>query len=83
MRGSQSSATQVDDCWKTSKRGVILPQAMWEVQAIREEGKEKLSRGDEKLAGLIVWSGEIRSVFSQIGREQMRGSASILGSVLQ
>jgi hypothetical protein len=47
MRGSQSSATQVDDCWKTSKEGVILPQAMWEVQAIREKDEEKLSGGDE------------------------------------
>ena len=28
MRGSQSSATQVDDRRKTSKRAVILPQAM-------------------------------------------------------
>lgn len=48
MRGSQSSATQVDDRWKTSKEGVILPQAMWEVQAIREKDEEKLSGGDRK-----------------------------------
>ena len=46
MRGSQSSATQVDDCWKTSKGAVILPQAMWEVQAIRTVDEEKLSGGD-------------------------------------
>jgi hypothetical protein len=42
MRGSQSSVTQVDDRWKTSKGAVILPQAMWEVQAIHEEDQEKL-----------------------------------------
>ena len=42
MRGSQSSAKQVDDRRKTSKRAVILPQAMWEVQAIREWIKKNL-----------------------------------------
>jgi hypothetical protein len=47
MRGSQSSATQIDNRRKTSKRAVILPQAMWEVQAIREEDQEKVS---EKIA---------------------------------
>jgi hypothetical protein len=47
MRGSQSSATQVDDRRKTSKRAVILPQAMSEVQAIHEEDQEKFS---EKMA---------------------------------
>ena len=47
MRGSQSSAVKVDDRRKTSKRAVILPQAMWEVQAIREEDQEKFS---EKMA---------------------------------
>jgi hypothetical protein len=47
MRGSQSSAPQVDDRRKTSKRAVILPQAMWEVQAIRGEEQEKVS---EKMA---------------------------------
>ena len=41
MRGSQSSATQVDDGRKTSKRAVILPQAMWGVQAIREVDQGK------------------------------------------
>jgi len=46
MRGSQSSVTQVDDRWKTSKGAVILPQAMWEVQAIRAVGEEKLSEED-------------------------------------
>jgi hypothetical protein len=46
MRGFQSSATQVDDRWKTSKGAVILPQAMWEVQAIRAVEEEKLSEGD-------------------------------------
>jgi PHD/YefM family antitoxin component YafN of YafNO toxin-antitoxin module len=48
MRGSQSSATQVDDRRKTSKRAVILPQAMWELQAIREMDQEKLSGEDGK-----------------------------------
>ena len=48
MQGSQSSATQVDDRRKTSKREVILPQAMWEVQAIREVGQEKLMAEDGK-----------------------------------
>ena len=48
MRGSQSSATQVDDHRKTSQRAVILPQAMWEVQAIREVDQEKLSEEDGK-----------------------------------
>ena len=48
MRGSQSSATQVDDHRKTCKRAVILPQAMWEVQAIREEDQEKLEGEDGK-----------------------------------
>ena len=43
MRGSQSSATQIEDRRKTSKRAVILPQAMWELQAIREMDQEKLS----------------------------------------
>jgi hypothetical protein len=42
MRGSRLSATQVDERGMTSKRAVILPQAMWEVQAIREVGQEKL-----------------------------------------
>jgi hypothetical protein len=42
MRGSRLSATQVDKRRMTSKRAVILPQAMWEVQAIREVGQEKL-----------------------------------------
>ncbi len=37
---------QVDDRRMTSKRAVILPQAMWEVQAIREVDQEKLS-GEE------------------------------------
>jgi hypothetical protein len=46
MRGSQSSATQVDDRRMTSKRTVILPQAMWEVQAIHEVDQEKLSGKD-------------------------------------
>jgi PHD/YefM family antitoxin component YafN of YafNO toxin-antitoxin module len=46
MRGSQSSATQVNDRRKTSKRAVILPQAVWEVQAIREMDEEKLSGED-------------------------------------
>lgn len=48
MRGSQSSATQVDDRRKTSKRAVIIPQATWEVQAIREVDQEKLSGEDGK-----------------------------------
>jgi hypothetical protein len=42
MQGSHSSVMQVDDRRRTSKRAVILPQAMWEVQAIHEEGQEKL-----------------------------------------
>ena len=46
MRRSQSSATQVDDGRKTSKRAVILPQAMWEVQAIHEVDQDKLSGDD-------------------------------------
>jgi len=52
MRGSQSSAVKVDDRRKTSKRVVILPQAMWEVQAIREADQEKLS--EENGEGLHV-----------------------------
>ena len=46
MRGSQSSATQVDDRWKTTKGAVILPQAIWEVQAVGEVDEEKESGGD-------------------------------------
>lgn len=49
MRGSQSSATQVDDRRKTSKRAVILLQAMWEVQANREVDQEKLAGEDGKV----------------------------------
>ena len=48
MRGSQSSATQVDDRRKTSKRAVILLQATWEVQANCEEDQEKLSEKTAK-----------------------------------
>jgi hypothetical protein len=44
MRGSQSSATQVDDRRKTSKRAVILPQAMWELKRFARWIK-KNSRG--------------------------------------
>jgi hypothetical protein len=39
----RSCATQVDDRRMTRNRGVILPQALWEVQAIREVDYEKLS----------------------------------------
>lgn len=48
MRDSQSSATEVGDYRKTSKGAVILPQAMWEVQAIGVADQEKLSEGDGK-----------------------------------
>jgi len=57
MRGSQSSATQVDDHRKTSKRGVILLQAMREVQAIREVGQERLLADDGNGLGYVCgWS---------------------------
>ena len=46
--GSRSCATQVDDRRMTRKRAVILPQAMWEVQAIREADQEKLLGEDGK-----------------------------------
>ena len=46
--GSRSCATQVDDRRMTRKRAVILPQAMWEVQAIRAADQEKLSGGRAK-----------------------------------
>jgi len=46
MRDSQSSATEVGDYRKTSKGAVILPQAMWEVQAIGVADQEKLSEGE-------------------------------------
>ena len=44
----------VDDRRMTSNRAVILPQALWEVQAIREAGQENLlgeeARGQAELA---------------------------------
>jgi len=56
MRGSHSSATQVDDHRNTSKRAVILPQAMREVQAIRDVGQERLSGDDGKGLGYVFMS---------------------------
>ena len=55
MRDSQSSATEVGDYRKTSKGGVILPQAMWEVQAIGVADREKLSKEMGDAVGLTAW----------------------------
>jgi hypothetical protein len=68
MRGSQSSATQIDDHRKTSKRPMILPQAMREVQAIREVGQEKLSGDDGKGLGYVLMSVGARSQLAKRGR---------------
>ena len=81
MRGSQSSATLADDRRMTRKRAVILPQAMWEVQAIREVDQDKLSGEDGRLTRLTAWSTEVRPVFSQVGRWRMKRCASIAVSV--
>ena len=55
MRDSQSSATEVGDYRKTSKGAVILPQAMWEVQAIGVADREKLSKEMGDAVGLTAW----------------------------
>ena len=62
-----------DDRRNTSKRAVILPQAMWEVQAIREVVSRKTLEGKQhRLTRLSVWFTEVRAVFRKLDESGAR-----------